>query len=202
MKWIYSSFNNLFTPGQTAFDFDIAQISYKPERALAVDFSDAYFQNDQAIVALATNPIKDVTTISGLKPFSLGTAPVGSTGFDTITNLIQPTTDPLVYDDLDKALQLGLLNGNVDGLVVDLGTAIYMRDAQIEDFDTPEPEGVVVGSFPRTASPEYFGVVLDKGSALTPCVNAVIAKLQADGTLQSFYDRWIGGAGGVPIFQP
>src|SRR3954465_7802 len=33
VKWVYTPFNKSFAPGKKAFDFDINQISYSPERA-------------------------------------------------------------------------------------------------------------------------------------------------------------------------
>jgi polar amino acid transport system substrate-binding protein len=200
--WVYVPFNSVFTPGPTTFDIYLAQTSVKPERADAVDFSDSYFENTQALVALSSNPITKVTTISGLKAFKLGTAPVGSTGFDVITNIVAPTAAVQVYDDLDKALQLGLLNGGVDGLVVDLPTAFYMRDGQIENYDTPDPEGAIVGTFPKVGEGEHFGIVLEKGSSLTACVNEALAAIKANNTLQGIYDEWIADKGGAPVFAP
>jgi polar amino acid transport system substrate-binding protein len=41
VKWTVVPFNQSFRPGAKRFDFDINQISYKPERANAVDFSDS-----------------------------------------------------------------------------------------------------------------------------------------------------------------
>ena len=50
VKWIVVPFNTAFAPGPKKFDFDINQISYKPARAKAVDFSDSYYDVNQALV--------------------------------------------------------------------------------------------------------------------------------------------------------
>ena len=42
VEWVVVPFNTAFAPGPKKFDFDINQISFKPERASAVDFSDSY----------------------------------------------------------------------------------------------------------------------------------------------------------------
>ena len=43
-------FNNAFAPGEKDFDFDINQVSINEERDEAVDFSDGYYDVNQAIV--------------------------------------------------------------------------------------------------------------------------------------------------------
>ena len=51
--WIANTdFNLAFAPGPKPFDFHLAQISIRPERAQTVDFSDSYFDSHQAILAL------------------------------------------------------------------------------------------------------------------------------------------------------
>src|SRR5512145_759228 len=57
VKWVAVPFLQAFKPGEKSFDFDMNQISYKAERAEAVDFSDSYYDVEQAIVGLEANPI-------------------------------------------------------------------------------------------------------------------------------------------------
>jgi polar amino acid transport system substrate-binding protein len=46
-----------------------------------------------------------------------------------------------------------------------------------------------------------MGIVLEKGSALTACVNEALAVIKSDGTLQSIYDEWISTGQAIPTFQ-
>ena len=46
-----------------------------------------------------------------------------------------------------------------------------------------------------------FGVVLQKDSPLTTCVNTAIDALKADGTLDALLLEWIGGSGSAPIIE-
>ena len=57
VEWVYTPFNRTIAPGRKAFDFDINQISYTPQRAKVVTFSASYYNVNQAIVALKGNPI-------------------------------------------------------------------------------------------------------------------------------------------------
>ena len=57
VEWVVVPFNNSFRPGDKNFDFDINQISVTEERDRAVDFSDSYYDVNQALVALKDSPI-------------------------------------------------------------------------------------------------------------------------------------------------
>lgn len=193
------SFELAFRPGPKAFDFHLAQVSIRPRRAEAVDFSEPYFDANQSIIALTPNAIGGATTIEGLRDFRLGAA-VGTTSLELIETVIGPNVEPSVFNDNNDALR-ALKNGQIDGLVVDLQTAFFMRDAQLEDFDTPEPEATVIGQFDVSAQVDQVGLVLEKGSPLTPCVNEALAVIKANGTLQAIYDEWISTGQEIPVFE-
>ncbi len=93
VAWVAVPFAKSYAPGAKDFDFDLNQISYKPSRAQAVDFSTSYYDVNQALVAVKGTPITQATSVSDLKPYKLA-APLGTTSYDTITNVIQPTTEP------------------------------------------------------------------------------------------------------------
>jgi len=184
VTWVVAPFNNAIQPGPKSFDIYLTQVSYSADRAKVVDLSDGYFDLNQAVVALAADPISKVTTVAGLKPFKLG-AQVGTTSYQYIVDQIKPTKDPAVYDSNDAAIQ-ALGASQIDGVVADLPSTFYMRDAQLTG-------GQIVGSLPTApgADVEHFSVLLDKGSLLTSCVNAAIASLKADGSLAAIDKHWI-----------
>jgi polar amino acid transport system substrate-binding protein len=190
--WVAVPFNNVIKPGAKAFDFDVNQVSYSIERAQAVDLSDGYFDNNQAVVALTSNAIAKASSVADLKAYRLG-AQVGTTSYAYITDNIQPTAQPRVYTTNDAAIK-GLQAKQIDGIVVDLGTAFYMRDAQLTG-------GAIVGSLPTVGKQEHFSAVLNKGSPLTACVNVAIGALKADGTLEALRKQWIESKGSVPVLQ-
>jgi polar amino acid transport system substrate-binding protein len=199
VTWIVVPFDQSYAPGSKDFDFDINQISYKPARANAVDFSQSYYDVNQALVAVDGTPITSATSIEELKQYSLA-APLGTTSYDTITNVIQPTTEAGVYNTLDDTVA-ALNAGIVDGIVVDLPTALYLADPYVQEVKN----GVVVGQFPLPAegSTEYFGTVQPKGSSLTACIDAAIGEMTADGTLASIQKEWLSdktNVGKVPDF--
>ena len=46
--WAYEPFNTSYAPGPKKFDFDINEISFTPQRATAVTFSNSYYDVQQA----------------------------------------------------------------------------------------------------------------------------------------------------------
>jgi polar amino acid transport system substrate-binding protein len=199
--WLQNSvFEQAFAPGDKPFDWHMAQVSIRPERAEAVDFSEPYFDSNQSLLALTDNDITDETSISGLQGYRLGAA-ANTTSFELIENVIDPTDQPSVFPDNATALT-ALQNGQIDGLVVDLGTAFYMRDAELEDWDTPDPEGTIVGAFSESEQVDQVGMVLEKDSPLTECVNQALSGLREDGTLDAIYDEWIESGQEIPFFEP
>jgi polar amino acid transport system substrate-binding protein len=193
VSWVKVPFNNSYAPGAKKFDFDINQISITPARAKVVDFSDGYYAAAQAVIAMKGSKASKVTSLDGLKDLKLG-AQTGTTSLSAITDVIKPTTQPLVFDDTNQAKQ-ALLNGQVDAILADLPTAFYITAAQI-------PKSTIVGQFqPTTGQQEEFGMLFEKGSKLVPCVNKALASLKQDGTLQSLEKRWLSDVVDVPVLK-
>jgi polar amino acid transport system substrate-binding protein len=189
VQWVVVPFNNIFKPGPKEFDFDVNQVSYTPKRDEAVDFSDSYYDVEQALVALKGTEFADAASLADLKGAKLG-AQVGTTSYDAIVNVIQPDEDPAVFDRNIDAIT-ALKNGQVDGLVVDFPTSLYVTAVQV-------PKGTIVGRLP--AGEEYFGLVFEEGSPLRDCVNEALAALQEDGTIQQIQDEWI-NASAPPVLE-
>ena len=186
VKWTVVPFNNSFRPGKKPFDFYITQVSFSPERARAVDFSMSYYFVNQAVVARKGTPIAKVRGIGGLKRYKLG-AQVGTTSYTYITRWIRPSSDPLVYDTNDAAVQ-ALKNGQLDGIVVDLPTAFYVTAVQVDD-------GVIVGKLPTKGTKERFGLVFQKGNRLRTCVNRALNRMWRNGTIKKHQQAYLARAG-------
>ncbi|NIZ93449.1 ABC transporter substrate-binding protein [Kineococcus rubinsiae] len=189
VAWVTATFTNAIAPGAKTFDVDVNQVSITDERRRTVDFSSGYYDVAQAVVTLDSSPVAGVTSIAGLAEAKLG-AQVGTTSYETITDVVKPTMQPSVFDSNDLAVQ-ALENGQIDALVVDLPTGLYLAAAVLDG-------GKVLGQFPVTGTPEQFGFVLDKGSALTPCVTQAVDALRADGTLAALQQQWLTSSAGAP----
>ena len=193
VTWIVTTFDQSFAPGPKAFDLFLNQVSIRADRAKAVDFSVGYYDVAQGVVTVEGSKIAGATSIADLKGAKLG-AQIGTTSYQAILDTIKPTTDPAVFNTNDDAVA-ALNAGTIDGIVVDVPTAFYMRDAQLTG-------GMIVGQLPQSgATPEQFGVVLEKGSTLTSCVDAAIAALKDDGTIASLEQTWLAEKASAPILK-
>ena len=194
VAWTAVKFDTSYAPGPKPFDFYLAQVSYKPERAQAADLSDGYYFLNQSLVATGGTAIAAAKSIADLASYQFG-AQAGTTSYDTIVNVIKPTKEPRVYDSNDAAIT-ALNNKQIDGLVVDLPTAFYVTAAQMDN-------GVIVGQFPPTGGEqEHFSLVLAKGSALTACVNGALAAMKADGSLGAITREWMSDKASAPVIEP
>jgi polar amino acid transport system substrate-binding protein len=183
--WEVVPFNTSYAPGDKNFDFDINQISITPERAEVVDFSDGYYTVNQAVVAFNDSPIAGATTIAELKEAKLG-AQVGTTSLDFVTEIVQPTNEPYVFNDTNDA-KSALSSGQIDGIVVDLPTAYYVTAVEFENSK-------IVGQFAAQEGGEQFGLLFQKGNPLVTCVNKALTELKDSGELQTIQDTWLAGA--------
>ncbi|MFE6198524.1 ABC transporter substrate-binding protein [Streptomyces sp. NPDC057838] len=191
--WQTVPFNKAFAPGDKTFDFDINQVSVSDERKRAVDFSSGYYDVRQAVVALKNSRAAKAKSVAALKDVKLG-AQVGTTSLDYINDVVRPTRAPAVYGKNDQA-KSALRNGQVDAIVVDLPTAFYITGAEVTD-------ATIVGQFEhRGGTPEQFGLVLDKGSALTSCVSRAVDALREDGTLGRIEQQWLSDAVDAPVLK-
>ncbi len=191
VQWTYVPFAKSFAPGKKSFDFDINQISYTPQRAKVVDFSASYYDVNQAVVVRNGTPIAKARTIAQLKPYTLG-AEIGTTSYQFIVSRIKPSHTPKVYSSNAAAVQ-ALKSRRIDGLVVDLPTAFYVSAAQV-------PNSKVLGQF-ASKTGEHFGLVLQKGSRLTACVNQALAAMKRNGTLKRINTTWLSKVVSVPVLD-
>lgn len=194
VEWITVPFNTSYQPGSKKFDFDINQISVNAKRAQAVTFSEGYYSAAQAIITLKDSEYADATSLADFKDAQLG-AQVGTTSLDAISDTLQPSSQPQVFDDTNIAKN-ALQNSQVDGIVTDLPTAFYITAVEI-------PQGTIVGQFqPETGATEKFGLLFEKGNPLVSCADQAIATLQDNGALADIEDQWLSQVVDVPQLAP
>jgi polar amino acid transport system substrate-binding protein len=187
VAWVKVPFNKVVQPGPKEFDFDVNQVSITEARRKAVDFSSGYYDVVQTVITNKGSAIDGATSLADLADAKLG-AQVGTTSYTAITDQIQPSAEPAVFDTNDQAVQ-SLKNGQIDGIVVDLPTAYFMTAVQLDD-------GVIVGQLPLPdGEPEQFGAVLAKDSPLTDCVSSAVDTLREDGVLDQIGQEWLAQQG-------
>lgn len=197
VTWSVVSFNQATAPGPKTFDVDINQVSITEARKKTLDFSSGYYDVAQAVVSTTKSKAAKVTTLAELKSLKLG-AQVGTTSYTAANTTIAPTQKVAVYNSNDDA-KAALANGQIDAIVVDLPTGLFLSAVGAKDGGIDD--GKLVGQLPTSGTPEQFGMVLDKGSALTSCVSGAVDALRADGTLTRLEQQWLTDKAGAPSLR-
>jgi len=188
VKWVVEPFNSSYAPGPKDFDFDVNEISITPAREKAVDFSSPYYTANQAVVALKDSDAAGATSLADLKSARIGVQ-IGTTSLDAVEETIEPDDKPEVFNSSNDVVT-ALKNEQIDAVVVDLPTALYITAAQV-------PTATVVGQFAAPGG-DQWGALLSKGSALTGCVSDAVDELESSGRLDQITQRWMSKAAGAP----
>jgi polar amino acid transport system substrate-binding protein len=191
VHWAYEPFDASYAPGPKKFDFDINEISYTPQRATAVTFSESYYDVTQSLVALKNTPIVTKHTPAELKTYVYGDQ-VGTTSLAFITSQIQPTAQPKVFQTLND-VKSALQTHQIAAFVTDTPTAQYISSSEI-------PGSIMVAQFPSTG--EHYGLLFSLGNPLVTCVNKAITTLKANGTLQALQKQYLQIYLTVPTIKP
>ena len=192
--WVRTTFDEAIAPGEKNFDFNMQQYSITPEREETISFSDPYYSSNQAIVALADSPAEGATTVADLVDVKFG-AQAGTTSLTFINEIIKPTNEAFVYDD-NAGAKAALEAGQIDAIVVDLPTGLYISAVEIEGTS-------VIGQFPGSAGglTDDFGAVFTKDNPLVACVNTALATLKESGELAKIEQAWLSDNAGVPVIS-
>lgn len=188
VKWTVEPFNSSYAPGPKDFDFDVNEISITPAREKAVDFSSPYYTANQAVVALKDSDAAGATSIADLQDARIGVQ-IGTTSLSAVEDVIDPSEQPQVFNSSNDVVT-ALKNEQIDAVVVDLPTALYITAVQV-------PAATVVGQFDAPGG-DQWGALLAKGSALTACVSEAVDELRDSGELAKITKRWMSDAAGAP----
>ena len=188
VKWVVVPFDSSYAPGDKAFDFDVNQISITEPRLKAVDFSTPYYTAPQAIIVAAGSPFEGKTMLADFKGAQIGVQ-VGTTSLDAVASLISPTAEPRVFNNSNDVVA-AFKQKQVDAIVTDLPTALYLTAAVLDN-------AAVAGQF-KAPDGDQWGALLQKGSALTPCVDKAIAAMKTDGELDNLTMTWMAEQAGAP----
>jgi polar amino acid transport system substrate-binding protein len=188
IKWTVEPFDSSYAPGPKNFDFDLNEISITPTREKAVDFSAPYYTANQAVVALDGSEAAKAKSLAELKDTKIGVQ-IDTTSLSAVDEEIEPSSKPEVFNSSGDVVT-ALKNGQVEAVVVDLPTALYLTAAQVEN-------ATIVGQFGK-AEGEVWGALLAKGSSLTSCVSGAIESLEESGELEKITQRWMSQAAEAP----
>jgi len=191
VTWVRTPFETVIAPGPKDFDFNLQQYTITAERAEVVDFSDGYYSAAQAVFGLADSSAAAATSVSELKDLNIGVA-AGTTSIAYVEDVIQPTNTVQVFND-NAAAKVALESNQIDAIVSDLPTALYVTAVEIEGTKV---FGQIEGS-----GTDQFGLLLAKDSPLTECVNLALANLEASGELAGITTTWMSEYTEAPLIS-
>jgi polar amino acid transport system substrate-binding protein len=194
VEWVRTGFDAAIQPGPKDFDVNIQQYSITPEREEVASFSLPYYTSNHALVAFADSPAAGATTLPALQELTIGVAS-GTSSLQFVEDVLQPASSPQVFNDNASVVQ-AMTTQQIDAIVVDLPTALYLTAVELED-------AVVVGQFPPvdTAEGEPWGMLLEKDNPLKECVDYAILRLRQSGQLDEITTTWMEEATEVPLID-
>ena len=165
------------------YDMGMTGITIRPDRAEVVDFSDPYMTSQMVMLVRGDEERFDDAESFAADPDLLMAAQPGTTPFyvGVYEVLDGDEANPRIrlFETFGAGVE-ALRNGDVDLVLTD-GTA---GEGYVEASDgTLKIVGEPLGT-------EEFGFIFPKGSELVAPINAAIAAMREDGTLDALNTRW------------
>ena len=165
------------------FEVGMDGITINDERKSQIDFSDSYLTSQQLMLVRADEDrFTDAATFAADASFLVG-AQAGTTNFYVaVYNVLDgDEANPRIklFDTFGASVQ-ALQSGDVDTVLMDQTSANGYIGANPGAFKViGEPLGT-----------EDFGFILTPGSDLVAPINAALAQIKADGTMDALQQKW------------
>ena len=166
---------NALTSGHA--DIIISGISPTEDRKATVDFTDSYFYPQTAIITLKDAPY---TTLEALEGKTIGCS-LGTTYANQAAKIKDATVQefdstPLVVQDI--------VNGRIEAGLFDSYQAgeFVKNNDQLAMYIVP---GTLVVE-------DSYAIALPKGSPYVEEINAILAEMKEDGTMDEIFAKWLG----------
>jgi len=174
-----ADFDTLFASVQSGqFDCAISSITITPARDEVNDFSMPYYVANQAVLVSDDSTITNLTTLNGTKVVTQ-TGTTGQNWADNVTNLSPESNTPL-QSVPDAAI--GVNNGVYDAFIVD--TPVANKYANDTNYDMKV--AFVIYTL------ESYGILIPEDEPeLKTAIDAAIADMIADGTLDEIMVKWL-----------
>jgi ABC-type amino acid transport substrate-binding protein len=161
------------------FDAAISAMTITTERERQIDFSDPYFDADQALLVASDS---DVQAIDDLAEAPVGVQ-AGSMGQIKAEELRdgEQIGEIMPYRTIGEAFA-ALEGGEIEGVIYDLSAA--HRKIVENGGEIRLVESISTGA--------QYGIAFPKDSPLVDPVNQALAEIKDDGTYEKLYKKWIG----------
>lgn len=174
--------------GAKRYDIIASSVTVTEERKKFLDFSDAYFSVQQALIVPKDVDVKDMAEMEGKR---LGVQ-IGTTGH--LLLMKNPKMKPEAREEVGLAVE-ALMMGRMEGVVCD--------DPIAYDFVLGNPrfaDKLKVAFVIPVDEPEEYAFAIEKGNTkLLDLLNKGIASVKEKGIDEELRQKWIGGK---PITDP
>lgn len=166
---------------QGQFDMAADGITITDERAKVVDFSDGYITVDQRVMVGKDSAIASADEFKTNTKLKLGTQK-GTTNYDQAVKMVGESR-VTGFDTFGDAVQ-ALIAKDVDGVVIDDTAGVGYVGVNADKIKL----------LPEKLVGQQLGFIFPKGSKLVASINAALAAMRADGTLDALAKKWFGGS--------
>jgi len=158
----------------------VAAITINEERALAVNFTDAYFETELVVIVPADSEIGSNDDLDGRNvAVQLGTT---SDLFATGSDFFGPENITRMPNPPNLILELN--SGRVDAIIIDKEVALQ--------FVNDNPGLMILDDEPIGS--DNYGIAVQMGQdQLLADINNALAEMKADGTYDAIFAYWFGG---------
>ncbi len=160
------------------YDMAADGITITDERKEIVDFSDGFISIDQRFLArIDEDRFDSVQSFVDNSELILGTQ-TGTTNFETASEIL-PADRIQAFEQFPFAVQ-ALIAGDIDAVIIDETAGLGYQGVNADSLK-------LVGD---SLSSDQLGFVFPKGSELVAAINAAMAELRANGTMESLASRY------------
>lgn len=156
-------------------------LTWDEERAENMSLTDYYMLNRQVLVVATKNADK-YTSVESLDGANVA-AESGSAGESVITESL--TSSNYIEKDAQIDVLTELIMGTVDAGVIDYVMANYLINKEGSSF-----ADLTIVENALTTQDEYYSIAFRKGSDVTAKVNAILAQLKSDGTVDTLAKKY------------
>jgi polar amino acid transport system substrate-binding protein len=165
------------------YDMGMSGITIREDRAAMVDFSDPYMRSEMLMLVRAgEDRFTDAESFAAFEEGLIGSQPGVTPFYVAVYEVLDgDEANPRIklFETIGAAIQ-ALRAGDVDLVLADsTGAEGYVRANPEELKIIGEPLGS-----------EEFGFIFPKGSDLVAPINAAIAEMKADGTIDTLNRKW------------
>jgi polar amino acid transport system substrate-binding protein len=184
IEWKITSWDTMIEGvRQGLYDVGMDGISITDERKQQIDFTDPYMNSQQFMLVRADEGRFTDAKSLGAGDFLIG-AQSGTTNFYTALDVTgtddkNPSPKIKLFDTFGATVQ-ALKAGDVD--------AVFMDNASAAGYMGASPNAFKIAGDP--IGNDEFGFIVKKGSDLLPPIDAALASMKADGTLDALNKKW------------